>query len=188
MAVVMPVAERWGEPVAAGGATSSVEPGATASGDTHARDSCLHCRGVAISYSPVIAPRRRASASLAGNPLPTQPIPPRRRALASLAGYLFMGCSGNCGVAELRCGGAAKSSVAISGAAELRCCCGRSVGCGVWFASVPLLERAPCKPVLRPAVLRSGDIKADGCDGWGDSGGESFEGSMFSGAGGRNVA
>ena len=35
MAVVMPVAERWGEPVAAGGATSSVEPGATASGDTH---------------------------------------------------------------------------------------------------------------------------------------------------------
>jgi hypothetical protein len=81
MAVVMPVAERWGEPVAAGGAT--------ASGDTHARDSCLHCRGVAISYSPVIAPRRRASASLAGNPLPTQPIPPRRRALASLAGYLF---------------------------------------------------------------------------------------------------
>jgi hypothetical protein len=40
-----------------------------------------------------------------------------------------------------------------------------------WLTSVPLLERPPCKPTLRPRVLRStDDIKADTGDGTRDLG------------------
>jgi hypothetical protein len=61
-------------------------------------------------------------------------------------------------------------------------------GSGVWLTSVPLLERPPCKPVLRPVVLRSTDIKAAGCDGSRDFRGERFERPVFAGVRGDNVA
>jgi hypothetical protein len=52
--------------------------------------------------------------------------------------------AGKAGIAVFGCQRTDGSDAA--GAANCWCCCGRSSGCGVWFASVPLLERTPCKP------------------------------------------
>ena len=65
---------------------------------------------VAISYSPSIPPRRRASASLAGYPLSTQPIPPRRRAFSLAGGEPFYAVVKNCGAAGAICGAKVSSA------------------------------------------------------------------------------
>ena len=98
----------------------------------------------------------------------------------------------DCQRTVLRTAGAAVRRVCL----ELACCglaksCWPRISSGpyfgdrcpdVWLTSVPLLERPPCKPSLRPTVLRSpSSTLATDLDDGGHFRGAIFEGSVFTG-------
>ena len=65
----------------------------------------------------------------------------------------------------------------------------RSLIAGGWLGIRTSSREIPVQAVLRPVVLRSTEgIKADGCDGRGDFRAAIFEGPVFAGDHGRNVA